>query len=180
MTARGMRLKRTKKARQRRTVPRREAALQHSSSSSSTPAMRERIITAIQEIPEGKVSTYGAVACAAGCPGAARQVAAVLHRSQGMPWQRVLGAGGEIKLRGEWAIEQRFRLESEGVKFRGRRVDMRQHGFTFSKGAGARKTGTSKTAGKRKGKAATFGPRSGLNSLICRRTSAAPPRHKNL
>jgi methylated-DNA-protein-cysteine methyltransferase-like protein len=43
----------------------------------------------------------------------------------------VLGAGGEIKLRGEHALEQRFRLESEGVRFRGRRVDMKQHEFRF-------------------------------------------------
>jgi methylated-DNA-protein-cysteine methyltransferase-like protein len=49
-----------------------------------------------------------------------------------LPWQRVLGAGGEIKLRGDSAIEQRFRLEAEGVRFRGRRVDMKAHEFKFS------------------------------------------------
>jgi methylated-DNA-protein-cysteine methyltransferase-like protein len=35
-----------------------------------------------------------------------------------------VGAGGEIKLRGEAAEEQRLRLTMEGVKFRGRRVNM--------------------------------------------------------
>jgi methylated-DNA-protein-cysteine methyltransferase-like protein len=65
-------------------------------------------------------------------PVASRQVARVLHRSVGLPWQRVLGAGGEIKLRGDSAIEQRLRLEAEGVRFRGRRVDMKQHEFRFS------------------------------------------------
>jgi methylated-DNA-protein-cysteine methyltransferase related protein len=39
----------------------------------------------------------------------------------------VLGAGGEIKLRSDSAIEQRLRLEAEGVRFRGRRVDMKAH-----------------------------------------------------
>ena len=41
----------------------------------------------------------------------------------------------EIKLRGEAALEQRFRLESEGVRFRGKRVDMKQHEFRFPRSA---------------------------------------------
>jgi methylated-DNA-protein-cysteine methyltransferase related protein len=93
--------------------------------------MHARIVAAIRKIPRGKVSTYGAVARAAGYPGAARQVVAALHHSFDLPWQRVLGAGGEIKLRGDSAIEQRLRLESEGVTFRGRRVHMKQHEFKF-------------------------------------------------
>lgn len=95
------------------------------------PSMQARIRSAIKKIPRGKVSTYGAVARAAGFPRAARQVARVLHGSVGLPWQRVLGAGGEIKLRGENAMEQRFRLESEGVRFRGKKVDMKAHEFKF-------------------------------------------------
>jgi methylated-DNA-protein-cysteine methyltransferase related protein len=90
-----------------------------------------RIRATIQKIPRGNVSTYGAVARAAGIPGRSRQVARVLHRSFGLPWQRVLGAGGEIKLRGDSGIEQRLRLEAEGVRFRGRRVDMKAHEFLF-------------------------------------------------
>jgi methylated-DNA-protein-cysteine methyltransferase-like protein len=90
-------------------------------------AMRLRIEQAIRAIPRGRVSTYGGVARAAGFPGAARRVAAVLRRGFGLPWQRVLGAGGAIKLTGDSAMEQRFRLEAEGVRFRGRRVDMKAH-----------------------------------------------------
>lgn len=93
--------------------------------------MRLNIEGVIRRIPKGRVSTYGAVARAAGLPGAARQVAKVLHRSYGLPWQRVLGAGGEIKLRGDSAIEQRLRLEAEGVRFRGRKVDMKQCEHSF-------------------------------------------------
>jgi methylated-DNA-protein-cysteine methyltransferase-like protein len=48
-----------------------------------------------------------------------------------LPWQRVLGAGGEIKLRGDSAIEQRLRLEAEGVRFRGRKADLKTHEFKF-------------------------------------------------
>jgi methylated-DNA-protein-cysteine methyltransferase related protein len=93
--------------------------------------MQACIRAAIQKIPQGKVSTYGAVARAAGFPGAARQVARVLRRSFGLPWQRVLGAGGAIKLQGDSAIEQRLRLEAEGVRFRGKRVDIKGHEFRF-------------------------------------------------
>jgi len=56
-------------------------------------------------------------------------VARVLRRGFGLPWQRVLGAGGAIKLTGDSAIEQRLRLEAEGVRFRGRRVDLKAHEF---------------------------------------------------
>ena len=85
-----------------------------------------RVERTIRAIPRGKVSTYGGVARLAGFPGAARMVARVLRRGFGLPWQRVLGAGGQIKLTGDSAIEQRLRLEAEGVRFRGRKVDIKQ------------------------------------------------------
>jgi methylated-DNA-protein-cysteine methyltransferase-like protein len=90
---------------------------------------RLRIERAIRSVPRGKVSTYGGIARIAGFPGAARQVAAVLRRGFGLPWQRILGAGGVIKLTGDSAIEQRFRLQAEGVRFRGKKVDMKAHEF---------------------------------------------------
>jgi methylated-DNA-protein-cysteine methyltransferase-like protein len=107
--------------------------------------MHKKIVTTIRAIPHGKVSTYGAIARAAGFPGAARQVASTLHRSFGLPWQRVVGSGGEIKLRGDSAIEQRLRLEAEGVAFRGRRVDMKRFEFQFPRAKSTYK----KPAGKK-------------------------------
>jgi methylated-DNA-protein-cysteine methyltransferase-like protein len=95
--------------------------------------VRNRILAAIRKIPRGKVSTYGAIARAAGYPGAARQVARALHGSEDLPWHRVLGAGGEIKLTGDSAFEQRFRLRAEEVAFRGRKVDMKRHEYVFGK-----------------------------------------------
>ena len=86
-----------------------------------------KIERVIRSIPRGKVSTYGGVARIAGFPGAARMAARILHRSYGLPWQRVVGAGGQIKLTGDNAIEQRLRLEAEGVRFRGRKVYMKMH-----------------------------------------------------
>jgi methylated-DNA-protein-cysteine methyltransferase-like protein len=95
---------------------------------------RQRIMAAIRRIPRGKVSTYGAVARAAGFPGAARQVAWALHGcGPDVPWQRVLGAGGKVLLQGALGLEQRLRLQSEGVSFRGERVVMVRHEFQFSK-----------------------------------------------
>jgi len=116
--------------------------------------MDSRIRDTIRKIPHSKVSTYGAIARAAGYPGAARRVAWVLRRSFDLPWQRVLGAGGEIKLSGDSAIEQRLRLESEGVVFRSRRVDMRQHEFKFArpktKATGKKKNRTKPRTSKRR------------------------------
>jgi methylated-DNA-protein-cysteine methyltransferase-like protein len=93
------------------------------------------IAAAIRRIPRGKVSTYGAVAEAAGYPRCARHVSKVLNQVPGLPWQRVLGSGGRISLPGEYALEQRFLLESEGVRFKGRRVDLSlfEHRFPASR-----------------------------------------------
>jgi hypothetical protein len=44
-----------------------------------------------------------------------------------------VAAGGRIALPGESGMEQRFRLETEGVRFRGSRVRMDDHEFSFSK-----------------------------------------------
>ena len=81
----------------------------------------------IRKIPRGKVATYGQVAAVAGFPRAARQVVWALNAFQGLPWHRVVGAGGAIRLSGEQAMEQRLRLEMEGVTFRGSRVHMARH-----------------------------------------------------
>lgn len=87
----------------------------------------------IRSIPKGSVATYGQVAAAAGYPLYHRAVARLLRTtpSFALPWQRVVGAGGEIKLRFEAAAEQRLLLQMEGVKFRGRRVDLISHQHKF-------------------------------------------------
>jgi methylated-DNA-protein-cysteine methyltransferase related protein len=89
------------------------------------------VVRCIRALPPGTVSTYGAIAKAAGWPGASRQVVRILRQIPGLPWQRVVGAGGAIKLPGENGAEQRFRLKMEGVTFRGMRVDMKRHEFNF-------------------------------------------------
>ncbi|MBZ5647724.1 MAG: MGMT family protein [Acidobacteriia bacterium] len=89
------------------------------------------ILRTVGRIPRGKVATYGDVAYIAGYPGAARQVAWALHSSpRGLPWHRVVGAGGKILLPGTGGMEQRFRLQAEGVRFFGLRIDMKAHCWT--------------------------------------------------
>jgi methylated-DNA-protein-cysteine methyltransferase related protein len=85
----------------------------------------------VRLIPRGKVATYGQVAKAAGFPGAARQVVWALRGARGIPWHRVIGAGGKILLPGEAGMEQRIRLENEGVRFRGARIRMDLHQNDF-------------------------------------------------
>ena len=87
----------------------------------------------ILSIPAGKVSTYGGVAAAAGYPRHHRAVARLLRLDpvDQLPWHRVVGAGGEIKLRPEAGAEQHLRLELEGVKFKGRKADLAAHQHVF-------------------------------------------------
>jgi methylated-DNA-protein-cysteine methyltransferase related protein len=87
----------------------------------------------IASIPKGKVATYGQVAAAAGYPLYHRAVARLLRTDppDRLPWQRVVGAGGEIKLPLDAGAEQRLRLRMEGVTFRGKRVNLDAHQHIF-------------------------------------------------
>lgn len=93
--------------------------------------MFDRILATVRRIPKGKVATYGGVADAAGYPGAARQVVWALRTGKGVPWHRVIGAGGRIRLPGEAGLEQRLRLRTEGVALERDRVDLTLHGHKF-------------------------------------------------
>jgi methylated-DNA-protein-cysteine methyltransferase-like protein len=87
----------------------------------------------ILSIPPGKVSTYGGVAAAAGYPQYHRAVARLLRTEpiDQLPWHRVVGVGGEIKLRGAAAHEQRARLKLEGVQFNGKTVEMEHFEYSI-------------------------------------------------
>jgi len=91
----------------------------------------QRIRATILSIPRGHVSSYGAVARAAGIPRGARLVVRTLGQSHGLPWHRVVAAGGRIAIPGEGGLDQRFRLEMEGVKFSGRKVRMAEFEYKF-------------------------------------------------
>jgi methylated-DNA-protein-cysteine methyltransferase-like protein len=61
----------------------------------------ERIWQVVAAIPRGRVCTYGTVAALAGLGRGARQVGPALGRAPdraGLPWHRVVAAGGRIAL----------------------------------------------------------------------------------
>lgn len=85
----------------------------------------------VRRIPRGKVATYGDVAEASGHPGCARQVVWALRTAEGLPWHRVLGAKGHIRLPGEAGLEQILRLRMEGVEIANKRIDLARYKYVF-------------------------------------------------
>lgn len=89
----------------------------------------ERVIKVIKSVPSGRVLTYGRVALLAGSPYAARQVGWILNGmtdTYDLPWQRIINAKGEISLKDPIGyLEQRGLLESEGIEFKGDKIDLK-------------------------------------------------------
>jgi methylated-DNA-protein-cysteine methyltransferase related protein len=80
------------------------------------------VLRRVRSVPAGFVTTYGDL-----CPGAPRFAGAVLAdcHAPDVPWQRIVRADGSLAK----GARQRRLLESEGVPFRGERVDMREAWF---------------------------------------------------
>ena len=81
-----------------------------------------KIIRTIDQIPPGKVATYGQIAAMAGNHRAARQVSRILHSCSSkyqLPWHRVIGASGKISIPKDQTgyLHQKQKLVSEGVEF---------------------------------------------------------------
>src|SRR5262245_4158411 len=108
-------------------------------------AYNQMVWKIVQQIPEGKVSTYGQIASMIPPPTgvdadqyrrlSARWVGTAMNRTpsgSGVPWQRVINSKGEISLPGGSASadQQRGLLEREGVAFDGdSRVDFEVVGW---------------------------------------------------
>ena len=93
----------------------------------------ERIYATVDDIPRGRVATYGQVAEEAGLPRRARLVGRALRElpaRSDIPWFRVLNASGQISPRGDGssARKQKRLLEGEGVEVNPRgRVDLERY-----------------------------------------------------
>ncbi len=90
----------------------------------------DRVYRLVKKIPRGRVLTYGQLARALKLPGGARSAGRAMFACpsrRGIPWHRVVGAGGRILIREPQASLQRKLLESEGTRFAGLRVDMAEH-----------------------------------------------------
>ncbi|GAC1667357.1 MAG: hypothetical protein NVS9B4_23170 [Candidatus Acidiferrum sp.] len=87
----------------------------------------------VQQIPRGSVITYGGLARALRLVGGARSAGramAATPSGRGIPWHRVLGAGGKILIREPYASLQKKLLETEGVPVTESRVDLKHHLWT--------------------------------------------------
>lgn len=90
-------------------------------------AFTEEVIRIIQNIPSGKVMTYGQIATCAGNPWGARQISRILHSMSSayqLPWYRVVNSKGEISLQGEGALIQMELLSEEGIVFEEGRINL--------------------------------------------------------
>ena len=86
------------------------------------------ILSAVEEIPEGRVASYGQIARLIGRERNSRLVGKVLSRAElygDYPCHRVVNHAGRLA---PYFPEQRERLEREGVTFRQNGcVDMKKH-----------------------------------------------------
>ncbi len=90
----------------------------------------------VKKIPRGRVTTYGELARALRLRGGARAAGyamAACPGGRGIPWHRVVGAGGRLLIAEPQAALQRRLLESEGVTLEGGRADMHRFGWTARK-----------------------------------------------
>ena len=83
-----------------------------------------RVLTIVGRIPAGRVSTYGDIAALAGRPRAARAVGAIMRTAphRGLPYHRVVGAGGSLGGYGGRGDVKAGLLQAEGLVVRGRRI----------------------------------------------------------
>lgn len=95
----------------------------------------QRVIAIIQQIPEGRVMTYGQVAEQAGSRRGARQVVRILHSmssAHNLPWHRVVNAKGEVAIPDdEGRFLQMMHLQEEGVEVSdGGKIDLERYRYT--------------------------------------------------
>lgn len=83
------------------------------------------VYTLVKKIPRGRVMTYGQLAKTLRLRGGARTAGhamAACPGGRGVPWHRVVGAGGKLLIREPHASLQRKLLESEGLELAEKRI----------------------------------------------------------
>jgi len=92
----------------------------------------EPVYRLVKKIPRGRVTTYGEIARFLRLRGGARAAGyamAACPSGQGIPWHRVVGAGGRLLIAEPHASLQRRLLETEGIEIGGRRIDMKSYSW---------------------------------------------------
>jgi O-6-methylguanine DNA methyltransferase len=83
-----------------------------------------RVLALVGRIPAGRVVTYGDLARLAGRPGAARAVGSIMRQAAipGLPYHRVIAAGGRLGGYGGHEGVKQALLRQEGLPVSGGRV----------------------------------------------------------
>lgn len=83
-----------------------------------------RVLAVVRRVPVGRVTTYGTVARLVGKPRAARAVGNIMRdaRVPGLPYHRVIAAGGALGGYGGNTALKRSLLVAEGLTVTARRV----------------------------------------------------------
>ena len=84
-----------------------------------------RVYDLVKKIPRGRAITYGRRAKTLQLPGGARtagRAMAACPSGRGVPWHRVVGAGGKLLIREPYASLQRKLLETEGIELAEKRI----------------------------------------------------------
>jgi methylated-DNA-protein-cysteine methyltransferase-like protein len=92
----------------------------------------DRVYRVVKQIPRGRVTTYGAIAKVIREPGGARVVGYAMSATpagRGIPWHRVLSAGGKIRMPEPHASKQRRLLASEGIEVGLHSINMKIYGW---------------------------------------------------
>ena len=94
--------------------------------------MQEKILSFLQQIPRGKVVTYGQIAAHLGNPKGARAVGSALHRNpdgETYPCYKVVSAQGKLSRNYSFGglAAQKRRLEADGITVTDDRVDLCQY-----------------------------------------------------
>lgn len=95
---------------------------------------QEKIWQVVNQIPKGKVASYGQVAKLAGLPGYARYVGYTmksLPSGTKLPWYRVVNSKGSISFKKgtKQYLTQKALLEKEGVVFVKGKFSLREYGW---------------------------------------------------
>ena len=96
------------------------------------PNFYEKVYAIVEQIPLGKVTTYGAIAETLGMKGSSRMVGhalGALPEGSDLPAQRVINRVGALSGAHHFAGYERMRsmLRKEGVTFKAEIVDMERH-----------------------------------------------------
>ena len=87
-------------------------------------AFTRAVLRVVSRIPAGRVATYGDVARMAGRPGAARAVGTIMRTAgkPGLPYHRVVAAGGRVGGYGGAPHLKPALLVAEGLSIRRQRI----------------------------------------------------------